>query len=167
MTAKKTQTQVKRERYAALLVGTQLMEAAVRDAAKADGVPLPAGNVLSKQWKSMFSDGTGGGFVAVQQARPVARRGRPPAEGSPRLCALQGCPKSNRTKGYCAAHYQKLRMLEKTGRRPDTWIDFPTPGSLPDVKLPRGRAGSKALAEARAAQDAKTKAPKAKKGARA
>lgn len=168
MTAKKTQAQVKEERYAALLVGTQLMEAAVRDAAKADGVPLPEGNMLSRQWKSVFGDGTGGGFMVAQQARPAARRGRPltPVDGR-RSCALQGCLNSNRTKGYCPKHYQKLRLLERTGRRPLTWVDFPTPGSVPDVELPRGRAGSKALAEVRAAKDAKAKAPKDKKGARA
>lgn len=64
-------------------------------------------------------------------------------------CALVGCKRSNRTKGYCAAHYQKLRLLEKTRRRPFTWVDYAEPGTVKDIALPRGRAGSKALAEAR------------------
>lgn len=158
--ATKTKTQVKRERYAALLAGTQLLEAAVRDAAKAEGVPLPAGNVLGRDWKGALS---GIGLPSISQARPTARRGRKPMPaGSRKACAIQGCGRPERTKGYCAAHYQKLRMLEKTHRRPDTWVDFPTPGSVPELPLPRGRAGSKALAEALAAKDAKVK-----KGARA
>ena len=77
------------------------------------------------------------------------RRGRrPAAEGGARECAINGCGKPSRTKGYCAAHYQKLRMLEKTGRRPSAWVDYANPNSVDDIKLPRGRAAAKALAEA-------------------
>ncbi|RYZ41440.1 MAG: cell wall protein [Myxococcaceae bacterium] len=77
------------------------------------------------------------------------RRGRKPAaEGGARDCAIKGCGKPSRTKGYCAAHYQKLRMLEKTNRRPGAWSDYAEPNSVEDIKLPRGRAASKALAEA-------------------
>lgn len=77
------------------------------------------------------------------------RRGRKPAvDGGARECAIQGCGKPSRTKGYCAAHYQKLRMLEKTNRRPSGWKDYADPNSVEDIKLPRGRAASKALAEA-------------------
>jgi hypothetical protein len=77
------------------------------------------------------------------------RRGRKPAaEGGARECAINGCGKPSRTKGYCAAHYQKLRMLEKTGRRPSAWVDYANPNSVDDIKLPRGRAAAKALAEA-------------------
>lgn len=79
------------------------------------------------------------------------RRGRKPAaagaDGS-RACAIIGCGKPSRTKGYCAAHYQKLRMLEKTNRRPSDWKDYADPDSVDDIKLPRGRAASKALAAA-------------------
>lgn len=75
------------------------------------------------------------------------RRGRKPAEGV-RICAIIGCGKPARTKGYCAAHYQKLRMLEKTNRRPAEWVDYAPPNSVQDLKLPRGRAAAKALAEA-------------------
>ncbi|WNG31098.1 cell wall protein [Cystobacter fuscus] len=79
------------------------------------------------------------------------RRGRKPAastEGGARDCAIIGCGKPSRTKGYCAAHYQKLRMLEKTNRRPGEWKDYAEPNSVEDIKLPRGRAAAKALAEA-------------------
>ncbi|HYO71474.1 MAG TPA: cell wall protein [Archangium sp.] len=78
------------------------------------------------------------------------KRGRKPAaEGGARECAINGCGKPSRTKGYCAAHYQKLRMLEKTNRRPNNWVDYAEPNSVEDIKLPRGRAAAKALAEAK------------------
>jgi len=75
------------------------------------------------------------------------RRGRPP--GDKRPCALIGCKRPARSKGYCAAHYQKLRMLARTHRLPSDWTEHAAPNSVKDVVLPRGRAGSKALAEAR------------------
>ena len=85
----------------------------------------------------------------VAAASGGKRRGRKPAaDGGARECAIQGCGKPSRTKGYCAAHYQKLRMLEKTNRRPSAWADYANPNSVEDIKLPRGRAASKALAEA-------------------
>jgi hypothetical protein len=86
---------------------------------------------------------------AAAAATGGKRRGRKPAaEGGARECAINGCGKPSRTKGYCAAHYQKLRMLEKTGRRPSAWVDYANPNSVDDIKLPRGRAAAKALAEA-------------------
>lgn len=96
----------------------------------------------------------GPGRPARAAAAPAAatggkRRGRKPAaEGGARECAINGCGKPSRTKGYCAAHYQKLRMLEKTGRRPSAWVDYANANSVDDIKLPRGRAAAKALAEA-------------------
>ena len=98
----------------------------------------------------------GPGRPARSAAAPAAaasgggkRRGRKPAaEGGARECAINGCGKPSRTKGYCAAHYQKLRMLEKTGRRPTAWKDYAEANSVEDIKLPRGRAAAKALAEA-------------------
>jgi hypothetical protein len=87
----------------------------------------------------------------VAAAAGGKRRGRKPAvDGGARACAIKGCGKPSRTKGYCAAHYQKLRMLEKTNRRPNEWSDYADPNSVEDIKLPRGRAASKALAEAAA-----------------
>ena len=82
-----------------------------------------------------------------------ARRGRKPgtaaAAAGARACAIIDCGQPARTKGYCAAHYQKLRMLEKTNRRPNNWVDYAEPNSVEDIKLPRGRAAAKALAEAK------------------
>ncbi len=88
--------------------------------------------------------------VVAAPAAAGKRRGRKPAAGADgaRACAIIGCGKPSRTKGYCAAHYQKLRMLEKTNRRPSAWKDYADPDSVEDIKLPRGRAASKALAAA-------------------
>lgn len=69
--------------------------------------------------------------------------------GGKRACALIGCGRPTRSKGYCAAHYQKYRNLAKTGRLPSDWVEDASPNSVKDVTLPRGRAGAKALAEAR------------------
>jgi hypothetical protein len=88
--------------------------------------------------------------VPAPAASGGKKRGRKPAaEGGARECAINGCGKPSRTKGYCAAHYQKLRMLEKTNRRPSNWVDYAEPNSVEDIKLPRGRAAAKALAEAK------------------
>jgi hypothetical protein len=89
--------------------------------------------------------------VAAEVAAPSGgkRRGRRPSQTSGQPCAVIGCGRPSRTKGYCAAHYQKLRLLERTHRRPASWEDNAAPNSVEDVKLPRGRAGSKALQEGR------------------
>jgi hypothetical protein len=96
--------------------------------------------------------GRGPGRPAAAPAASTGgkRRGRKPAADTAgaRDCAIIGCGKPSRTKGYCAAHYQKLRMLEKTNRRPGNWKDYAEPNSVEDIKLPRGRAAAKALAEA-------------------
>jgi hypothetical protein len=81
--------------------------------------------------------------VALPQ-RGARRRSR-----GARGCALIGCRRPARSKGYCSAHYQKLRNLERTGRLPAEWKAFAPPNSVKDVVLPRGRAGAKALAEMR------------------
>ncbi|HZA13290.1 MAG TPA: cell wall protein [Myxococcaceae bacterium] len=89
-------------------------------------------------------------FAPAGAAAPLAprvvrgRRGRPAGPGSSRGCAIRGCRRPARTKGYCAAHYQKLRMLTRTNRRPSAWVDFAPQGSVDDVVLPRGRAAAKA-----------------------
>jgi len=108
------------------------------------------------------------GLTSLFAGAPVLRRGpgRPPGSGrkgrrrgrprkigmtaGDRGCAIIGCKNKSRTKGYCAAHYQKLRMLIRTKRRPTAWTDHAAPNSVPDVVLPRGRAASKALKAARA-----------------
>jgi hypothetical protein len=95
-------------------------------------------------------------FAALQQlaaflrtnGMPVAaRRGRPPKNGvgmGGSACAIIGCPRPSRSKGYCAAHYQKMRNLTKSNRLPSAWTDSPKPQSVDDIKLPRGRAAQKA-----------------------
>jgi hypothetical protein len=82
------------------------------------------------------------------QASGGKRRGRKPSADGARECAIIGCGSPSRTKGYCAAHYQKLRMPTKTNRRPSSWVDYAPSNSVEDVKLPRGRAAAKALAQA-------------------
>lgn len=72
-----------------------------------------------------------------------ARRGRKtklPAGGA---CAIIGCRRPSRTKGYCSAHYQKLRMLTRSNRRPADWKDYAPPQSVTELVLPRGRAAHK------------------------
>ncbi|ATB44190.1 hypothetical protein CYFUS_009677 [Cystobacter fuscus] len=88
-----------------------------------------------------------------------APRGRPPARAAAeapsarvseggRRCAVIGCKRPARSKGYCSAHYQKLRLLVKSGRRPASWVDDAPSQSVAEVVLPRGRAASKARGEA-------------------
>ncbi|MCP3165738.1 vegetative protein [Myxococcus qinghaiensis] len=81
------------------------------------------------------------------KAPAAVARGAKTADGS-RSCAIIGCKRPSRSKGYCSAHYQKLRLLMRTDRRPTAWVDDARPQSVQDVKLPRGRAASKALQEA-------------------
>jgi hypothetical protein len=94
---------------------------------------------------------------AVSYATKVTgRRGRPAAgavkmrtKGGTVLCAVIGCKRPARAKGYCAAHYQKFRMLRDTGRLPSDWVEDARPQSVKNIVLPRGRAGAKLLAEAK------------------
>lgn len=75
--------------------------------------------------------------------------GRPRGSGGDARCAIIGCKRNARAKGYCPAHYQKYRNLSKTGRLPSDWVEHAKPQSVKNLVLPRGRAGAKALAEAR------------------
>ena len=91
------------------------------------------------------------GFAALTVGRkarkgPKGKRGR---ASNDRGCAIAGCKRPARSKGYCAAHYQKFRMLTRTKRLPADWVAHASPGTVKDLVLPRGRAGAKALAEAR------------------
>jgi len=104
---------------------------------------------------TLFTGGSGSSVLRRGPGRPpgstrVSRRGRRPGTANDRGCAIKGCRNPSRTKGYCAAHYQKLRMLARTNRRPSSWADYAPPGSVNDVVLPRGRAAAKALKAARA-----------------
>lgn len=75
-----------------------------------------------------------------RKAAGRGRRTRLPAGGA---CAIIGCKRPSRTKGYCSAHYQKLRMLSRSGRLPTEWKDYAAPQSVTDLVLPRGRAAHK------------------------
>jgi histone H1/5 len=82
------------------------------------------------------------------RAAAVRGPGRGPrVENGARGCAVIGCERQSRSKGYCSAHYQKMRLLMKTNRLPAEWKDDARPQSVRDVQLPRGRAASKALRE--------------------
>lgn len=96
-----------------------------------------------------FNSATGGGAARRGPGRPRgtgARRGpgRPPKSSSDvRGCAIAGCRRPARSKGYCSTHYQKRRRLEASGRLPTDWKDDAPAGSVNDLKLPRGRAAHK------------------------
>ncbi len=80
--------------------------------------------------------------VPAPAVEAKAPRARETEEG--RACAVKNCSRPARSKGYCSAHYQKLRLLIKTDRRPADWVDDAKPRSVNDVKLPRGRAAAQA-----------------------
>ncbi|NMO20476.1 vegetative protein [Pyxidicoccus fallax] len=92
----------------------------------------------------------------VVAAAPV-KRAR--ADEGARSCAIIGCKRPSRSKGYCSAHYQKLRLLMRTNRRPAEWVDDASPQSVREVALPRGRAASKALKEGAPIEPPKPAAP--------
>jgi len=75
-------------------------------------------------------------------------------------CAVIGCKKPQRSRGFCAADYQKYRMLKRTNRLPADWkaVGENAHGSVglavKNVVLPRGRAGAQALAAAKKAKHA-------------
>ncbi len=83
---------------------------------------------------------------AAAPARKGKGKGKAPAAApapAERACAVMGCKRPARSKGYCSAHYQKLRLLIRTNRRPADWVDDAAPNSAKDVKLPRGRAAAR------------------------
>ncbi len=81
--------------------------------------------------------------------KPGSDKGTRTRGSNDRGCAIIGCKRPARSKGYCAAHYQKYRMLTRTRRLPSDWVEHASAGSVRDMVLPRGRAGAKALAEAK------------------
>ena len=117
--------------------------------------------VLAERLSPLAGLFTGGSSSSIEPAvhrrrgrppgsgRAKSRRGRRPGTANDRGCAIKGCKNTSRTKGYCAAHYQKLRMLIRTGRRPSAWTDYAPANSVADIVLPRGRAAAKALRAAR------------------
>lgn len=85
--------------------------------------------------------------TTTTSSRVGRKPGRRKSTEAVRACGIKGCVRPARAKGYCAAHYQKLRMLTTRGDRPSAWVDFPAPQSVEDIKLPRGRAAAKALSK--------------------
>lgn len=91
--------------------------------------------------------GSLGGSIARLPARgrPGRKPGRPSSNGKP--CGVDGCPNDARSKGYCAAHYQKFRNMVKdhpAEAKRDGWTDNPKPRSVTNTILPRGRAAADA-----------------------
>jgi hypothetical protein len=87
-----------------------------------------------------------GGRVSLAVVGEGASEGRG-RRGESRGCAVIGCPNDAKSKGYCAAHYQKYRMLQKRGQADQFgWSDSPAPHSVQNPTLPRGRAAAKVLA---------------------
>jgi len=97
--------------------------------------------------KQVATTGRSAAAKAPVAARaPVAAK-RTRADEDTRACAIIGCKRQSRSKGYCSAHYQKLRLLMRTHRRPTDWKDDAPPQTVREMMLPRGRAASKALKE--------------------
>ena len=105
--------------------------------------PLPVKRGPGRPRKNPLAPAPAAKVAKAAPAVVKGRRGRPPSTSS-RACGIRGCKRDARAKGYCPAHYQKLRMLSARNQRPSAWIDFPNPGSVDDIKLPRGRAAAKA-----------------------
>ncbi|MCI0570447.1 MAG: hypothetical protein L0Y66_06825 [Myxococcaceae bacterium] len=82
------------------------------------------------------------GRAAAQRAAPVARPAakRPRIEESARGCAVIGCDRPHRSRGYCGAHYQQRRNLMASGRLPSSWREDAAPQTLQPISLPRGGA---------------------------
>ncbi len=84
--------------------------------------------------------------AAPVKAAPVKEA--PVKAASSQACAVIGCDNPVRSKGYCAAHYQKYNNLRKTGRAAEFgWTEDAPPQSVTNPTLPRGRAGAKAKAD--------------------
>ncbi|UYI25818.1 cell wall protein [Myxococcus xanthus] len=75
----------------------------------------------------------------TEASQPVRVKPTPAAAPMARACAVIGCKRPHRSQGYCAAHYQKRRLMVATGRLHAAWVEDAAPHSIPDVILPRGR----------------------------
>lgn len=104
------------------------------------------------------------GPVATTGPVPAPMEATPPSAPAPaptaRACAVIGCRRPHRSQGYCAAHYQKRRLMVATGRLHAAWVENAAPHSLPDVILPRGRRPKAESALPPAAAPSPTPTPK-------
>ncbi|RJS13959.1 cell wall protein [Corallococcus sp. H22C18031201] len=66
----------------------------------------------------------------------------PSTAAEARACAVIGCRQPHRSLGYCAAHYQKRRLMVSTGRLHAAWVEDAAPHTLPDVFFARKRRSS-------------------------
>jgi hypothetical protein len=113
---------------------------------------LRTGGGVAHQLAALLNGGRRGPGRPARALKLLGRVGRKAARaaGPKKGCAIKGCKNAMRSKGYCSAHYQKYRMLERTHRLPADWKEYAAVGTVKDVKLARGRAGARALAELRA-----------------
>lgn len=95
-----------------------------------------SGSPESRQLLSRLGGGEEAEAPAPEQA-PEA----PAPEQKP--CAVIGCPNPPRSLGYCAAHYQKRRLMIASNRLHPLWVENPEPNSLPDVIPPRRPRGER------------------------
>jgi len=101
--------------------------------------------VLRKALRGLEGVLTGAEVKAATAAKPTPR-----PRNSKRACSIVGCKRPVKSRGFCAAHYQKWHKLSGTGKLPAEWKPDAAPHSIKDVKLPRGRAGNARNQEAAA-----------------
>lgn len=82
-----------------------------------------------------------GGGEEAEALAPEQAPEAPAPEQKP--CAVIGCPNPPRSLGYCAAHYQKRRLMIASNRLHPLWVENPEPNSLPDVIPPRRPRGER------------------------
>jgi len=97
---------------------------------------------------------------ATVEPVPAPLEAAPAAAPTPRGCAVIGCQRPHRSQGYCAAHYQKRRLMVATNRLHPAWVENAAPHSLPDVILPRGRRAEPEAAQSPVAEPSPPPAPK-------
>ncbi len=74
--------------------------------------------------------------------RKNARRTRRISKKEATPCGVIGCKRPSASKGYCISHYYKRRKHLDDGKLPVEWVEFPSPQSITDFKLRRGRAAA-------------------------
>ena len=84
-----------------------------------------------------------------EEAEEVPAAGQTPEEAGPppKPCAVIGCQNPPRSLGYCAAHYQKRRLMIAANRLHPMWTENPEPHTLPDVIPPRRPRGERQRTE--------------------
>lgn len=52
-------------------------------------------------------------------------------------CAIDGCGKDEKCKGYCGSHYQKRLLLIRKNELPIEWTEYAKPGTVPNIGAPK------------------------------